>query len=237
MKTRMIFATLMSFILLTAALSAQGNYSSLIQTLLTYQAETHHGAQHVERWTRALAALGHGSHSNPMTASEAEQMSQQFSSARWQPVVNALRDLESAQSPSQQPSQQPSQPAISNAWDTAYGPSWVDGTNCFWWVDTETVKVREFSTIDEWIAVTEDGAAAPAWSNAQGYYVAGNPMPRAIDFQIGSNAATRVTRFVIGGGSIKDRINNSGLASAIYNTDGAACNVAHRFFTPEGNLR
>jgi len=65
----------------------------------------------------------------------------------------------------------------------------------------------------------------------------GNPMPRAIDFQIGLNAATRVSRFVAGGGSIKDHINNSGLASATYNTDGAACNVAHRLFTPAGNFR
>ena len=236
MKTRLLYVTLV-FVFALAIVSAQGNNNSLIQTLLTYQAETHHGAQHVERWTRALAALGHGSHANPMTASEAQDYAQKYQARRWQPVANALRDLESSQTPSQQPSQQPSQTAISNAWDTAYGPSWVDGTNCFWWVDTETVKVREFSSINDWIDVNENGAAAPAWTNAHGYYVAGNPMPRAIDFQIGLNAATRVSRFVRGGGSIKDLINKFGQASATYNTDGSACNVAHLFFTPEGNFK
>ncbi len=69
-------------------------YASLIQTLLTYQAETHHGAAHVERWTRALAALGHGSHANPMTLAEAQGYAQQYSSARWQPVVDALTQLQ-----------------------------------------------------------------------------------------------------------------------------------------------
>ncbi len=69
-------------------------FSSLIQTLLTYQAETHHGAAHVERWTRALAALGHGSHANPMTLAEAQGYAQQYSSARWQPVIDALTQLQ-----------------------------------------------------------------------------------------------------------------------------------------------
>ncbi len=71
-----------------------GAYASLIQTLLTYQAETHHGAAHVERWTRALAALGHGSHANPMTLAEAQGYAQQYSSARWQPVIDALTQLQ-----------------------------------------------------------------------------------------------------------------------------------------------
>ena len=71
-----------------------GPYASLIQTLLTYQAETHHGAAHVERWTRALAALGHGSHNNPMTASEAQGYVDRGWGGRWQPVVDALTQLE-----------------------------------------------------------------------------------------------------------------------------------------------
>ncbi len=70
-----------------------GPYASLIQTLLTYQAETHHGAAHVERWTRALAALGHGSHANPMSLAEAQGYAQQYQATRWQPVVDALTQL------------------------------------------------------------------------------------------------------------------------------------------------
>jgi len=86
-----------------------GPYASLIQTLLTYQAETHHGAAHVERWTRALAALGHGSHSNPMTASEAQGYAQQYQAARWQPVVNALTQIE-GQAPPPPPTNTPVPP-------------------------------------------------------------------------------------------------------------------------------
>ncbi len=67
-------------------------YASLIQTLLTYQAETQSGAEHVERWTRALAALGYGSHANPVTVSEAQGYVNQ-GWTRWQPVLDALKAL------------------------------------------------------------------------------------------------------------------------------------------------
>ncbi len=66
---------------------------SLINTLKGYQAETQHGDAHVKRWTRALAALGHGSHNNPMTLSEAEDMADKYTAKRWQPVIDALKKL------------------------------------------------------------------------------------------------------------------------------------------------
>ena len=66
---------------------------SLINTLVGYQGETQHGDAHVERWTRALAALGHGSHNNPMTLSEAEDMADKYTAKRWQPVIDALEKL------------------------------------------------------------------------------------------------------------------------------------------------
>ncbi len=71
-----------------------GPYASLIRTLIGYQGETQHGDAHVLRWTRALAALGWGSHANPMTLSEAKTMRDQFSTSRWQPVVDALTVLQ-----------------------------------------------------------------------------------------------------------------------------------------------
>ncbi len=71
-----------------------GPYASLIRTLIVYQGETQHGDAHVQRWTRALAALGWGSHANPMTLSEAKAMRDQFSTSRWQPVVDALTALQ-----------------------------------------------------------------------------------------------------------------------------------------------
>ncbi len=66
---------------------------SLINTLIGYQGETQHGDAHVKRWTRALAALGHGSHNNPMTLSEAEDMADKYTAKRWQPVIDALEKL------------------------------------------------------------------------------------------------------------------------------------------------
>ncbi len=69
-----------------------GPYASLIQDMLTYEAETHNGHEHVERWTRALAALGHGSHADPMTASEAQVYADR-GWPRWDPVVEALKAL------------------------------------------------------------------------------------------------------------------------------------------------
>ena len=71
-----------------------GPYASLIRTLIGYQGETQHGDAHVERWTRALAALGWGNHANPMTLSEAKTMRDQFTASRWQPVVDALTQLQ-----------------------------------------------------------------------------------------------------------------------------------------------
>ena len=71
-----------------------GPYASLIRTLIGYQGETQHGDAHVLRWTRALAALGWGSHSNPMTLSEAKTMRDKYSTSRWQPVVDALTVLQ-----------------------------------------------------------------------------------------------------------------------------------------------
>ncbi len=67
--------------------------------MLGYQAETHHGATHVERWTRALAAFGHGSHSNPMTAAEAQSLFDQNGWVRWQPVAAALAEIEAQSAP------------------------------------------------------------------------------------------------------------------------------------------
>ena len=71
-----------------------GPYASLIRTLIGYQGETQHGDAHVLRWTRALAALGWGSHDNPMTLSEAKTMRDKYSTSRWQPVVDALTALQ-----------------------------------------------------------------------------------------------------------------------------------------------
>ncbi len=80
-----------------------GAYASLIQDILGWRSEQAPGTDHYVRWTRALAALGHGSHNNPMTVSEAQGFAQQYSAARWQPVVNALTQLNPPPPPTNTP--------------------------------------------------------------------------------------------------------------------------------------
>ena len=70
-----------------------GPYASLMQNILGWRDEQPAGSAHHERWTRALAALGYGSHANPMTASEAQGYVDRGWGGRWQPVVNALTQL------------------------------------------------------------------------------------------------------------------------------------------------
>ena len=70
---------------------------SLIQTLIGYRDEQGSSTDHYKRWARALAALGHGSHANPMTLAEAKQMADSYSRNRWQPVVDALTQLQGGQ--------------------------------------------------------------------------------------------------------------------------------------------
>ena len=72
---------------------------SLITTVQGYAAETHHGAEHVDRWNRVLAAFGVVQHDSPMTAAEAQGFADRFSGARWDPVVAALTALEESQQP------------------------------------------------------------------------------------------------------------------------------------------
>ena len=78
-----------------------GPHASLISTLIGYTQENY-GDAHVERWKRALAALGWGSHVNPMTLQEAQNMADTYSRNRWQPVVDALTQMQSSQQSQQQ---------------------------------------------------------------------------------------------------------------------------------------
>ena len=59
-----------------------------------YVQETQHGTAHVNRWKRVLAAFGVDNGATAMTAAEAQQMADQFSPSRWNPVVTVLTCLE-----------------------------------------------------------------------------------------------------------------------------------------------
>ncbi len=77
-------------------------YASLISDIQGYAGETYRKTAPVERWNRVLAALGVGTHANPMTAAEAQTYADK-GWKRWKPVVEALKAIEAAQSPDPDP--------------------------------------------------------------------------------------------------------------------------------------
>ena len=85
----------------------QPDYSALRATVRGYAEETQHGDEHVNRWKRALAGLGDGDAIaegyTPMTADEAQDMADAYSASRWDPIVEALTDLESRQTKEPEP--------------------------------------------------------------------------------------------------------------------------------------
>ncbi len=82
--------------------SEEGNdYSGLIADVRGYAAETHHGQAHVDRWMKVLAAFGDDNGYTPMTAAEAQEMADKWSASRWNPVVEALTEIEAEQAAQQ----------------------------------------------------------------------------------------------------------------------------------------
>ena len=73
------------------------DYSALILAVRGYAAETHHGQPHVDRWMKVLAAFGDDNSYTPMTAAEAQEMADRWSASRWNPVVEALTEIEAEQ--------------------------------------------------------------------------------------------------------------------------------------------
>ena len=73
----------------------------LIADVRGYAAETGNGDAHVLRWQRVLKALGETdaafANLTPMTATEAQQLADTYSAARWSPVVTALTEIEALQ--------------------------------------------------------------------------------------------------------------------------------------------
>ncbi len=69
-------------------------YADLIAAVRSYAAETQNGKAHVDRWLRVLAALGINNGYKPMTATEAQNHANTYWATRWNPVVEALTQLE-----------------------------------------------------------------------------------------------------------------------------------------------
>ncbi len=74
--------------------SSDPDYSALIATVKGYAAEKHNGDAHMDRWKRVLAALGEDNGYTPMTAAEAQVNADTYWASRWDPVVEALTEIE-----------------------------------------------------------------------------------------------------------------------------------------------
>ena len=68
----------------------EGVDAGLVARLRGYAAETHEGQTHVDRWRRALAALGENNGYTPMTVAQAQALADQ-GWQRWVEVVEALK--------------------------------------------------------------------------------------------------------------------------------------------------
>ena len=102
--------------------------STLVATVQSYAAETQYGTEHVDRWKRVLDAFGVISHTSSMTAAEAQEMADNFSANRWNPIVEALTALEEAKKQDQQQSQQEQVNPNTCNWND---PNYVNPPSCF----------------------------------------------------------------------------------------------------------
>jgi len=74
-------------------------YAALIAQVYQWRNDPNgvHDKSHTDRWDRALLALGEtvaDASLTPMTAAEAEQMAVKYQASRWNPVAEALREIE-----------------------------------------------------------------------------------------------------------------------------------------------
>jgi len=80
----------------SGGLKAESSGGKLIDDVRVYAAETGQGQEHVDRWMRVLAAFGEDNGYEPMSAAEAKTYADK-GWTRWDPVVEVLEKLESAQ--------------------------------------------------------------------------------------------------------------------------------------------
>ncbi len=67
---------------------------ALVANVTAMASQVQHGDAHVDRWNRVLAAFGEIDHSSPMTAAEARDNAEKYSSPLWPRIADALENLE-----------------------------------------------------------------------------------------------------------------------------------------------
>ncbi len=92
---------------------------ALVANVTAMASQVQHGADHVERWNRVLAAFGETAHNSPMTAAEARDNTEKYSSPLWPQIAYVLALLEAAaaeqdgpQTPPDVPTEPDAPPAI-----------------------------------------------------------------------------------------------------------------------------
>ncbi len=95
---------------------------ALVANVTAMASQVQHGADHVDRWNRVLAAFGEIDHSNPMTAAEARDNAEKYSSPLWPKIADVLTLLDAAaaeqdgpQTPPDVPTEPDAPPAIDPA--------------------------------------------------------------------------------------------------------------------------
>ena len=118
---------------------------ALVANVTAMASQTQHGDAHVDRWNRVLAAFGEIDHSNPMTAAEARDNAEKYSSQLWPKIADVLTLLEAAaaeqdgpQTPPDVPTEPDAPPAVdpelvskvrAQAAQTQHGDAHVDRWN------------------------------------------------------------------------------------------------------------
>ena len=79
-----------------AALQAKQASESILDKVLRWAGESHHGPAHVERWKEAANGIKPGTFPGlaTMTAAKASENATRFMKRRWEPVARAIRDRE-----------------------------------------------------------------------------------------------------------------------------------------------
>ncbi len=126
-----------------------GVSAELLANVRSYATETDNGDGHVRRWKRVLLAFGEalpGFTGTPMTVTEAQGFANQFWSARWDPVVEALKKIEANLQ-----QQQPSVPVVS----ITAGSDVTEGSSASF---TLTANPAPTADLDVTVAVSASGS-------------------------------------------------------------------------------
>ena len=161
---------------------APGDYADLIAQVRQWRNDPNgvNNKSHRDRWDRALLAFGEtvaDATLTPMTAAEAQDMASRYMPSRWNPVVEALREIEAAREQQQQSQQEPSNqaPAVSASIGdativSASGTKQVSLSGVFSDADNDALTVTAASSDEAvgTVSVASDGSSLTVTAKSRG---------------------------------------------------------------------